>query len=248
MPPRKVLFVEDEAALQYSYERVFQGKYAMAYAPNGAEAMRQLNNFEPDVLVLDMRLPDTDGIALLQRIRETWPTLPVVVTTAYVSMEPLMNVLDLGHSRYLVKPYELSELAAAIDAAGCAAAASLRCRDGSRRRRLQRTARPDARGLWSQRGREDHAPQSTRRPHPAAGRPRTSRRRPARHRLDRPSAPALRPADRSRESAVLGFALRRATAPRSTPPTGSRRARRSAGARPVARSHPARRDRARTGA
>src|SRR6266576_3116522 len=103
MAPRKVLFVEDEDALQYSYKRFFEGKYTMAYAPNGAE---------------DMRLPDTDGIALLQRIRETRPTLPVVVTTAYVSMEPLMDVLDLGHSRYLVKPYELSELAAAIDAAG----------------------------------------------------------------------------------------------------------------------------------
>jgi DNA-binding response OmpR family regulator len=116
--PRKVLFVEDEAALQYAYKRFFQDKYATAYAPSGAEAIRQLDHFEPDVLVLDMRLPDTDGIALLQRIRETRPTLPVVVTTAYVSMEPLMNVLDLGHSRYLVKPYELSELAAAIDAAG----------------------------------------------------------------------------------------------------------------------------------
>ena len=115
---RKVLFVEDEAALQYSYQRFFEGKYSMAYAPTGAEAMRQVEAFEPDVLVLDMRLPDTDGIALLQRIREKRPTLPVVVTTAYVSMEPLMNVLDLGHSRYLVKPYELSELAAAIDAAG----------------------------------------------------------------------------------------------------------------------------------
>jgi len=115
---RKVLFVEDEAALQYSYQRFFEGKYSMAYAPTGAEAMRQVEAFEPDVLVLDMRLPDTDGIALLQRIRERRPTLPVVVTTAYVSMEPLMNVLDLGHSRYLVKPYELSDLAAAIDAAG----------------------------------------------------------------------------------------------------------------------------------
>jgi len=116
--PRKVLFVEDESALRTSYQRFFEGRYTMAYAPNGAEAMRQLTDFRPDVLVLDMRLPDTDGIALLQRIRETQPTLPVVVTTAYVSMEPLMNVLDLGHSRYLVKPYDLNELAAAIDAAG----------------------------------------------------------------------------------------------------------------------------------
>jgi DNA-binding response OmpR family regulator len=117
-PARKVLFVEDEAALQYSYQRFFKGKYDMAYAPTGAEAMRQLDSFEPDVLVLDMRLPDTDGIALLQRIREKRPTLPVIVTTAYVSMEPLINVLDLGPSRYLLKPYELTELAAAIDAAG----------------------------------------------------------------------------------------------------------------------------------
>jgi DNA-binding response OmpR family regulator len=115
---RKVLFVEDESALWTSYKRYFEGRYTMAYAPTGAEAMRQLAAFQPDVLVLDMRLPDTDGIALLQRIRETQPSLPVVVTTAYVSMEPLMNVLDLGPSRYLVKPYDLNELAAAIDAAG----------------------------------------------------------------------------------------------------------------------------------
>jgi DNA-binding response OmpR family regulator len=115
---RKVLFVEDESALWTSYKRYFDGRYSMAHAASGAEAMRQLTEFQPEVLVLDMRLPDTDGIALLQRIRETLPTLPVVVTTAYVSMEPLMNVLDLGHSRYLVKPYDLSELAAAIDAAG----------------------------------------------------------------------------------------------------------------------------------
>lgn len=115
---RKVLFVEDEASLRKSYERFFTGRYAMAYAQNGAEALQRLSDFDPDVLVLDMRLPDTDGIALLQRIRETRPHIPVVVTTAYVSMEPLMNVLDLGHSRYLVKPYDLNELAAAIDAAG----------------------------------------------------------------------------------------------------------------------------------
>lgn len=115
---RRVLFVEDEAALQTSYARFFTSRYEMAFARTGAEAMVQLESFEPEVLVLDLRLPDTDGIALLQRIRQKRATLPVVVTTAYVSMEPLMHVLDLGHSAYLVKPFDLSELGARIDAVG----------------------------------------------------------------------------------------------------------------------------------
>ena len=79
--------------------------------------LRRLEAFTPDVLVLDLRLPDTDGIALLQTIRRSHPTLPVVVTTAYVSMEPLISVLKLEHSAYLVKPYDLNDLAARIDAA-----------------------------------------------------------------------------------------------------------------------------------
>jgi DNA-binding response OmpR family regulator len=115
---RRVLFVEDEAALQTSYARYFTSRYEMAFARTGAEAMQQLESFEPEVLVLDLRLPDTDGIALLQRIRQKRATLPVVVTTAYVSMEPLMHVLDLGHSAYLVKPFGLDELGARIDAVG----------------------------------------------------------------------------------------------------------------------------------
>ena len=82
-----------------------------------ARSERRRRAYTPDQ-VRDRLQAVVRGIELLQRIRETRPTLPVVVTTAYVSMEPLMNVLDLGHSRYLVKPYELSELAAAIDAAG----------------------------------------------------------------------------------------------------------------------------------
>ncbi|MGH7539292.1 MAG: response regulator transcription factor [Gemmatimonadales bacterium] len=117
-PKRKVLIVEDEAALQTSYARYFSSRYEMAFARTGAEAMQQLESFEPEVMVLDLRLPDTDGIALLQRIRQKRATLPVVVTTAYVSMEPLMHVLDLGHSAYLVKPFDLNELAARIDAVG----------------------------------------------------------------------------------------------------------------------------------
>ncbi len=115
---RKVLFVEDEPLIRSNYERYFASQYQMAFAGSGTEARQRLETFEPDVLVLDMRLPDTDGVALLQEIRASRPALPVIVTTAYVSMEPLITVLDLGHSGYLVKPFDMDDLAARIDAAG----------------------------------------------------------------------------------------------------------------------------------
>jgi DNA-binding response OmpR family regulator len=113
---KRVLFVEDEASLRTSYLRFFAGRYELAFAGSGGEGLAQLKAFHPDVIVLDLRLPDTDGVALLQDIRKTHPALPVVVTTAYMSMEPLMSVLDLDHSAYLIKPFDLNDLAARIDA------------------------------------------------------------------------------------------------------------------------------------
>lgn len=113
---RRVLIVEDEPALRLSYDRAFRPRYELAFATNGAEALEQLEQHRPDVAVLDMRLPDTDGIELLRRIRVSHPDLPVIITTAYLSIEPQLKVLDLPHSGYIVKPFRLDELGARIDA------------------------------------------------------------------------------------------------------------------------------------
>lgn len=115
---RRVLFIEDEPALRISYERYFRPRYAMAFASSGAEALERLAEQPPDVVVLDMRLPDTDGVDLLRQIRAVSPAIPVIITTAYVSVEPQLRVLDLAHSAYLIKPFDLDELGAAIDRAG----------------------------------------------------------------------------------------------------------------------------------
>ena len=66
---RRVLFVEDEPALRLSYERHFNPRYDLFFASTGAEALALLEEHPPDVAVLDMRLPDTDGVDLLRRIR-----------------------------------------------------------------------------------------------------------------------------------------------------------------------------------
>jgi two-component system OmpR family response regulator len=114
---RRVLIVEDEPALRLSYERHFKPRYDLIFASTGAEALARLAEVRPDVAVLDMRLPDTDGVELLRRIRITQPGLPVIITTAYVSIEPQLKFLDLPHSGYIVKPFRLEELRARIDAA-----------------------------------------------------------------------------------------------------------------------------------
>ncbi|MBA2626816.1 MAG: response regulator [Gemmatimonadales bacterium] len=116
-PRRRVLIVEDEPALRQNYERYFHPRYDLVFAATGAEAMAKLEESTPDVAVLDMRLPDTDGVALLRRIRATLPKLPVIITTAYMSVEPQLKFLDLGYSDYIVKPFRLDELGARIDAA-----------------------------------------------------------------------------------------------------------------------------------
>jgi DNA-binding response OmpR family regulator len=113
---RRVLIVEDEPALRLSYERAFTPRYDLVFASTGAEALEQLKQHKPDVAVLDMRLPDTDGVDLLRRIRQSEPELPVIITTAYMSIEPQLKVLDLPHSGYIVKPFRLDELGARIDA------------------------------------------------------------------------------------------------------------------------------------
>lgn len=115
MPRRRVLFIEDEPALRESYQRAFQTRYEGSYAATGAEALRLLQESPPDVAVLDLRLPDTDGIELLRRLRAVQPALRVIITSAYISFEPQLTVLDLPHSGYLVKPFDLADLARRID-------------------------------------------------------------------------------------------------------------------------------------
>lgn len=112
----RVLIVEDESALRISYERHFSPRYELVFASSGAEAIQRLEEERPDLAVLDMRLPDTDGVELLQRIRQIRPNLPVIITTAYMSIEPQLKVLDLPHSGYILKPFRLDELGARIDA------------------------------------------------------------------------------------------------------------------------------------
>lgn len=113
----RVLFVEDEPELQRAYSRFFGSRYDMAFAGTGAEVVPQLEEFRPDVVVLDMHLPDTDGIEVMRRLHDVSPEIPIVITTAYMSVEPMVDILGFGHRGYLLKPFPMEDLATLIDEA-----------------------------------------------------------------------------------------------------------------------------------
>jgi DNA-binding response OmpR family regulator len=114
---RRVLFVEDEVALHGAYGRYFRERYELAFAATGAEALKQFASFGPQVVVIDLHLPDTDGIDVVRQMRETVPGLAVVITSGYASMLPIVEMLGMVHSGYLVKPFDMETLRACIDAA-----------------------------------------------------------------------------------------------------------------------------------
>lgn len=114
---RRVLFVEDEPGLRQAYRRFFAGRFDAVFATSGAEARLLVREFAPELVVLDLRLPDGDGMDVLRQLRELRPDLRVVITTSYASMQPLFEMMGIAHSGYLVKPFSLSDLAARIDAA-----------------------------------------------------------------------------------------------------------------------------------
>jgi DNA-binding response OmpR family regulator len=111
----EVLIVEDEAVLREQIEQllVISG-YQVRVAEDVASAIVALEQQPPDVILSDLMLPDLPAYALLKYVQERWPDLPVLVMTAYASMESAVEVLKQGAYDYLLKPVTAPELTAAL--------------------------------------------------------------------------------------------------------------------------------------
>jgi DNA-binding NtrC family response regulator len=107
---RKILIVDDEPNVHYSFRRALEGEYEIHSAYDGEEALAQLAEGAPDVLLLDVRLPRRDGISTLEAIRARHPELPVVVMTAFGTAETAIRATSLAAREYLLKPVDVPAL------------------------------------------------------------------------------------------------------------------------------------------
>ena len=113
----RILVVDDEPAVRTSLERALRLEgYDVDLAADGREALVRLAAEAPDALVLDLLMPEVDGLEVCRRLRALGDRTPVLVLTARDAVKDRVAGLDAGADDYLVKPFALEELLARVRA------------------------------------------------------------------------------------------------------------------------------------
>lgn len=109
--PATILIVDDEKLVRWSFkERLLRDRHRVVEAADGQEARAAFRD-GVDLAVLDYRLPDTDGLTLMQEFKTQDPDVPVIMVTAHASVENAVEAMRLGAFDYASKPFNLEELA-----------------------------------------------------------------------------------------------------------------------------------------
>ena len=110
----QILVVEDDTAVGNLITTTLETQnYLFHRAKTGAGALMDALSYRPDVILLDLGLPDMDGVTLIQKIR-SWSNLPIIVISARSEDSDKVSALDAGADDYLTKPFSVEELLARI--------------------------------------------------------------------------------------------------------------------------------------
>jgi DNA-binding response OmpR family regulator len=117
-PGARLLLVEDDRTIAAAaYQKLTGEAHVVDIASTASAARAAVDNARYDLVILDLSLPDTDGMELLQLWRHTARGLPIIVVTARAGIEDKVQGLDSGADDYLTKPFEMQELLARVRAA-----------------------------------------------------------------------------------------------------------------------------------
>src|SRR5579863_633843 len=113
----RVLVIEDDDAVRAAVRRaLLLGGYEVIVAPTGQEGLLRAQTDVPDAIVLDLGLPDIDGVQVCARLRDSGNRTPILMLTARAAIEDRVDGLEAGADDYLVKPYDVRELQARLKA------------------------------------------------------------------------------------------------------------------------------------
>ena len=110
----KILVVEDDASVRNLITTTLKSNdYRYITAPNGSSAILLASSQQPDIVLLDLGLPDLDGVEIIRRIR-SWSDMPIIVISARSEDSDKVSALDAGADDYLTKPFSVTEMLARL--------------------------------------------------------------------------------------------------------------------------------------
>ncbi|MBQ0004774.1 MAG: response regulator transcription factor [Clostridiales bacterium] len=114
MNKHQILIVEDDIMVSNLMATTLEmGGYVYRTAKNGSEAIMEALSYKPDIMLLDLGLPDMSGVDIIRKVRE-WSNMPIIVVSARVETSDKVSALDAGADDYLTKPFSVDELLARI--------------------------------------------------------------------------------------------------------------------------------------
>ena len=114
---RKILIVDDELGVRDSLRMIFKKDYTVVTAGSAKEAWEKIASEEPDLIFLDIIMPQKDGMEMLKEVRESHPMTPVVMLTATKTVKTAVDAMKLGAHDYVTKPFDVEELKIIADKA-----------------------------------------------------------------------------------------------------------------------------------
>jgi two-component system, OmpR family, KDP operon response regulator KdpE len=112
----RILVVDDERPIRRFLNASLSGGFTVLEAATGEEAIASVLAGRPDVVILDLGLPDMDGVEVTRRLRE-WTNIPIIIVSVRDQEEHKIAALDAGADDYLTKPFGVGELTARVRAA-----------------------------------------------------------------------------------------------------------------------------------
>ena len=113
----KVLIVDDAAFMRLTIRQMIEpeGHTVVGEAGNGVDAISQFKKLKPDIVLLDITMPDMDGIEALKQIREADPTAKVIICSAVGQQIMIAKAIEAGAQNFIVKPFQKETLIGTIN-------------------------------------------------------------------------------------------------------------------------------------
>lgn len=118
MLQNKIWIIDDDRAMRWVLEKTFKEEgFDVSSFEEAQSALEQLNQFTPDVILTDIRMPGIDGLSFLSKVKNSHPDLPVIIMTAHSDLESAVSSYQTGAFEYLPKPFDIDEALALVNRA-----------------------------------------------------------------------------------------------------------------------------------